>query len=174
MSDHITGYAEALLAVARADGNLETVKAQLVEVATAITGNEELRSTLSNNLLPAATRGQIIDDLLANKTSDTTRALSGLIVSSGHGADFSNIVDAFISRSAAAAGKAVATVRSAVALSDEQQTRLAAALKANTGREVELQVVIDPTVVGGAITTMGDTVIDGSLRSRLAKMRETI
>ncbi len=174
MPDHITGYAEALLAVARADGNLETVKAQLAEVATAIEGNEELRSTLSNNLLPATTRGQILDDLLANKTTDTTRALSGLIVSSGRGAEFSDIVSAFVARSAAAAGKAVATVRTAVPLSDEQQTRLAAALKVNTGREVDLQVIIDPTVVGGAITTMGDTVIDGSLRSRLAKMNETI
>ncbi len=174
MSDHITGYAEALLAVARADGNLETVKAQLADVAAAIEGNEELRSTLSNNTLPAAIRGQVIDDLLANKTTDTTRALSGLIVNSGRGAQFSEIVNAFVAHSAAASGKTVATVRTAVALSDDQQARLAKALKANTGNDVELQIVIDPSVVGGAVTTIGDTVIDGSLRNRLSKMRETI
>lgn len=174
MSDHITGYAEALLAVARADGNLETVKSQLADVAAAIEGNEELRSTLSDNLLPATVRGQIIDDLLANKTTDTTRALSGLIVSSGRGSEFSKIVDAFVSMSAAASGRAVATVRTAIALTDDQQTRLATALKASTGQDVELQVLLDSSVVGGIVTTLGDTVIDGSLRSRLSKMRETI
>ncbi len=174
MSDHITGYAEALLAVARADGNLETVKSQLADVAAAIESNEELRSTLSNNTLPADVRGQVIDDLLANKTTDTTRALSGLIVSSGHGSEFSQIVDAFVAHSAAASGKTVATVRTAVAMTEDQQTRLAKALKASTGNDVELQIVIDPSVVGGAVTTMGDTIIDGSLRNRLSKMRETI
>lgn len=174
MSEHITGYAQALLAVARADGNLETVKSQLGDVASAIAGNDELRSALSNKLLPAATRGQVIDDLLGNRTTDTTRALAGLIASSGRGADFSEIVNEFIAESAAASGKVVATVRSAVALSDDQQARLVTALKSSTGSDVELQVIIDPSVVGGAVTTLGDTVIDGSLRSRLATMRDTI
>lgn len=174
MSDATTRYAHALLAVAQADGNLDVVKSELSTVAQAVADNDDLRSSLSNNLLPAATRGQIVDDLLANKATDTTRALVGMIVSAGRGGQLVEIIAEFVNAAAAGSGKVVATVRSAVALTDDQQTRLAAALHKSTGQEVELQLVIDPTVVGGAVTTIGDTVIDGSLRSRLNKMRDAL
>jgi F-type H+-transporting ATPase subunit delta len=174
MADALAGYAEALLAVAGAEGDLDKTKAQMAEVGRAIAGNEELRSTLSNRLVPADVRGKIVDELLANKTTDTVRALVGMIVSAGRGGQLSEIVDAFIARAAASSGKDVAVVRSAVALTDDQQARLAAALEKKLGSAVELQLVIDPTVVGGAVTTIGDTVIDGSLRSRLTHMREAL
>lgn len=174
MSDATTGYARALLAVAQADGNLDVVKDELNTVSQAVAGNDELRTTLSNNLLPASVRGQVVDDLLANKSSNTTRALVGMIVSAGRGGQLSEIVASFSAQAAEGAGREVATVRSAVALTEDQKTRLAAALKKSTGTDVDLQVVVDPTVVGGAVTTIGDNVIDGSLRTRMNKMRDVL
>lgn len=172
--DAHAGYAEGLLAIARAEGDVDTTKSQLADVARAISSNEELRSTLSNNLVPAAVRGQIVDDLLAGKSSDVVRAIVGMIVGAGRGGQLTEIVQAFIGLAASSSGREVATVRSAVALSDAQQQQLVAALKQKTGADVELQVVVDPSVVGGAVTTIGDTVIDGSLRTRLAQMREAL
>lgn len=172
--DAHAGYAEGLLAIARAEGDVDTTKSQLADVARAISSNEELRSTLSNNLVPAAVRGQIVDDLLAGKSSDVVRAIVGMIVGAGRGGQLSEIVDAFIGLAATSSGRELATVRSAVALTDAQQEQLVAALKQKTGADVELQVVVDPSVVGGAVTTIGDTVIDGSLRTRLAQMREAL
>ena len=168
------GYAEGLLAIARAEGDVDTTKSQLADVARAVSSNEELLSTLSNNLVPAAVRGQIVDDLLAGKSSDVVRAIVGMIVGAGRGGQLNEIVQSFIGLAASASGREVATVRSAVALTDAQQQQLAAALKQKTGADVELQVVVDPSVVGGAVTTIGDTVIDGSLRTRLAQMREAL
>lgn len=172
--DAHTGYAEGLLAIAKAEGDVDTTKSQLADVARAISGNEELRSTLSNNLVPAAVRGQIVDDLLAGKSTDVVRAIVGMIIGAGRGGQLNEIVQSFIGLAASSLGREVATVRSAVALTDAQQTQLAAALKQKTGADVELQVVVDPSVVGGAVTTIGDTVIDGSLRTRLAQMREAL
>lgn len=173
MSDSTAGYADALLAVAQADGNLEVVKSELGQFARAAEGNDELRGALGNQLLPATVRGQIVDDVLTN-ASTTTRALVGMIVTSGRGGQLSSIVDEFITKAASGAGKKVATVRTAVPLTDDQQTRLAQALKTQTGTDVELQVIVDASVVGGAVTTIGDSVIDGSLRTRLNKMREVL
>ncbi|MEM7337312.1 MAG: ATP synthase F1 subunit delta [Actinomycetota bacterium] len=173
-SDHIDGYAKALLAVAEAEGSVESVRGELAEVSRAVEGNDELRSTLSNNLLPAAVRGQIVDDILANKTSNATRALVGMIVSAGRAGDMSAIVDSFVAQAAGGSGRQVATVRSAVPLSDDQVSRLSAALSKRAGTDVELYTIVDPTVVGGIVTTMGDTVIDGSVRSRLNQMRESL
>jgi len=172
--ERIDGYAQALLAVARAEGDLDTVRSQLGDVARAVEGSDELRSVLSNNLLPAATRAQIVDDLLGGKAANTVKALVGLVVSTGRGGDLSEIVESFASAAAASAGKQLAVVRSAVALSHEQKSRLASALSASTGTPVELENIVDPEVIGGAITTIGDTVIDGSLRTRLNQMRDAL
>lgn len=173
-ADRVAGYADALLSVARAEGNLETTRSQLREFTQAVQGNDELRTALSNNLLPAATRGQIVDDLLAGKASDTVRALVGMVVSAGRGAELGEIVDSFAQRAASASGNRVAVVRSAVALTDDQKSRLAQALTASTGAPVELENIVDPDVIGGAVTTIGDTVIDGSLRTKLNQMHEAL
>ena len=71
-------------------------------------------------------------------------------------------------------GQAVAEVRSAVALSDEQQQRLAAALSSASGRNVTVQVIVDEDVMGGLVTQIGDTVYDGSVKTRLEKMKERL
>ena len=173
-AERINGYAEALLAVARAEGDLETTRSQLRDVARAVEGNDELRSAVSNNLLPAATRGQIVDDVLGGKASDTVRALVGMIVAAGRGAELSDIVTAFGDRAASASGNRVAVVRSAVALSSDQMARLATALAPAAGGPVELENIVDPDVIGGVVTTIGDTVIDGSLRTKLNQMHEAL
>lgn len=174
MTDRIAGYADALLAVARAEGNLDTTRSQLRDVARAVDANEELRSTLSNNLLPSATRAQIVDDLLAGKASDVTRSLVGMIVTAGRGGDLSAIVTAFANAAAASSGHRVAIVRSAVALSEDQKARLSKALSVSAGAPIELENIVDPDVIGGAVTTIGDTVIDGSLRTKLSQMHDAL
>ena len=74
---------------------------------------------------------------------------------------------------ASAGNRVVAEVRSAVDLDDDQKRRLAASLKQATGKDVDIVVVIDPSVMGGVVTQIGDTVIDGSIRARLSKLRES-
>jgi F-type H+-transporting ATPase subunit delta len=173
-ADRISGYADALLAVARAEGNLDTTRSQLGDVARAVEGDDQLRSTLSNNLLPAATRGQIVDDILGGKTTDTVRALVGMIVAAGRGGELGSIVSAFSNAAAAASGNRVAVVRTAVALSDDQKARLGQALSAKAGAPIELENIVDPEVIGGAVTTIGDTVIDGSLRTKLNQLNDAL
>ena len=109
---------------------------------------------------------------MGGSASSTTRALVSMIVASGRSSRFSSIVDAFIERSAASRNKTVATVRSAVELDDAQKERLVAALNGATNKDVEVKVVIDPSVIGGLVTEIGDDIIDGSVRRRLNQLRE--
>lgn len=174
MSEQVKGYAQALMAVAQAEGAVETTRTQLAAVARAVAANDELAQSLANNLLPSSVRTQIVDDILVGKTSDVTRSLVAMIVASGRGRDLGPIVDAFSQLSAAGSGRRVAVVRSAVALSEDQRKRLSDALAAQLGYQVDLDTVVDPEVVGGVITTVDDTVIDGTVRTRLAHMREAL
>ena len=168
----INVYAEALLSVAQAEGNVEEVEDELFRFARALDGNEELRSALSDPHVPAARRQQIVEDLLSGKATPITIGIISLVVGTGRVADLPKIVDELVRRSASGRGEAVAEVRSAVPLSQEQQDRLAAALSASTDSKITVRNVVDPTVLGGIVTTIGDAVLDGSVRTRLNQLRD--
>ena len=169
----VTGYAEALFAVASVEGDLSAVEDELFNFAQALRSNDELRSTLADGNVPAARRLQVVDDLLDGRASATTSVLVAMVVGAGRASELPAIVDAFIERSAASRNKAVATVRAAVALTADQRDRLAAAIKTATGKEVEIRVIEDPSVLGGVVTEIGDDIIDGSVRRRLNQLRES-
>ena len=133
-----------------------------------------LRSALSDSLVAVERRQQVVEDILKGKASPATIGAVSMIVGAGHAGDLPAIARAVVERSATMRNHAVAEVRSAVLLSADQRTRLAAALKKSTGKDVEIKVVIDPSVLGGIVTQIGDTVIDGSVRHRLNRVRETL
>jgi len=174
MSDRINGYADAMLAVATAEGDVKGISDELFAVGRAVDTNDDLRNAISNPQMPADRKIQIMDDLLDGKARAATKGLVSMVVGAGRGGDLGKIASAVAERAATSAGKQVATVRSAVALSDDQQNRLATALAAKLGTEVDVKVIQDPSVVGGLITTVGDTVIDGSVRTRLNRLRESL
>ena len=174
MSDLIASYAGAFHAVAAAEGNLAKVEDELMSVSRALGANDALRSTLADATIPVSRRQQVVEDLLGGKASATTVGLVSMAVAAGRSADIPAIVKALVERSSASRNKAVAEVRSAVPLTADQTTRLAAAITAATGKAVDIKVVIDPSVLGGLVTQIGDTVIDGSVRHRLNQVREAI
>lgn len=173
MSDNrITAYAEAAVAVARAEAMVSEVEDELFRLARVIESSEELRSTLIDPHLPAARRQQIVEDLLQGKATSATTAIVSMIVAAGRAADLPKIADEFVQRTASAGGASIAEVRSAVPLTDEQLARLSEALRARTNRDITVKNVVDPSVMGGVVTRIGDSVIDGSVRTRLNQLRD--
>ena len=167
-------YATAIYVVANAEGHLSSVGDELFAVARAIEGSDALRDALGDPHLPAERRQQVIEELLGSRSSDVTLAVASMVVAAGRGRELPAIVDALLEMSAAREGRQVAEVRSAIDLTEDQRNRLAAALQSATGQEVDVRVVVDPTVVGGLVARVGDQVIDGSVRHRLAQLRESL
>jgi F-type H+-transporting ATPase subunit delta len=172
--DRIDAYADALLTVARAEGRLQEVEDDLLGFSNALQRSDDLRMALTDPTLPVARRTAVVEELMDAKALKVSTALVSLLVGSGHAHDLAAIVGAFVEKSAEERSHEVAEVRSAVALDQAQRDRLAAALNAATGKRVEVKVVVDPMVLGGLITRIGDTVIDGSVRHRLEQLREQI
>lgn len=173
MSDRTSLYADALLSVVAAEGNVNIVLDELKRFSMALESSDELRQTLADPHIPAERRAQITQDLLQGKASDTTNALVSMVVGTGRVKELPGIVDRLQELTATRTNTTIAEVRSAVELSDDQRRRLAEALKASTGRDIDVIVVVDPSILGGVVTQIGDTVIDGSVRHRLAQLRET-
>jgi len=84
------------------------------------------------------------------------------------------VVQRFVELAAQTREHEVAEVRSAVPLDDAQVQRLATALGRATGKNVEVRVVVDPALMGGLVATIGDTVIDGTVRHRLEQLKESL
>ncbi len=169
--DRSLAYASALFSVARSEGNLAEVEDELFRFARILESNDELRTTLTDAALPVSRRQQVVEDLLGGQANPVTVALGSMVVGAGRSRDLVEIIDELVRISASEANKELAEVRSAVPLTDDQRTRLAEALGQATGKTIELKVVIDPSVLGGLVAQVGDTVIDGSVRSRLEQLK---
>ena len=172
--DRTTAYAEALFAVARAEGPLAEVEDELFRISQVVKGNDELRDTLADPHIPSATRQQVIIDLLDGKAQPATVNLVSMVVGNGRVRELPAIVDELVAMSAREANKEVAEVRSAIPLTDDQKTRLAESLGKAMGKQVEVKVIIDPSIRGGLVAQVGDTVIDGSVRRRLDQLKNAL
>jgi F-type H+-transporting ATPase subunit delta len=175
MSDAvIEGYARALFEVARAEGTLDEVEDELFRFARSYESSDALRNALTDENLPAEKRQAIVEDLLDGKATSTTVQLVSMVVGSGRSRDLPAIVDSLVHRASSAKQLDVAEVRTAVALSADQQDRLKAALENATGKRLNLKAIVDPSVVGGVVATIGDTVIDDTVRTRLDQLKSRL
>ena len=174
MSDRVEGYADAFLQVARAEGDATAVANELFHFARALERSDELRQTITDESLPPEKRQAIVEDLIGDKASPVTSGLVSFVVGVNRGRDLIAIIDRTVEKAAAQENREVAQVYSSVALDDDQQERLAEALSEALDKQVQVKVVVDPEVLGGLLVRVGDTVIDGSVRSRLDRIRETL
>ena len=175
MSDAmIEGYARALFEVARAEGTLDEVEDELFRFARSYESSDALRNALTDEHIPAEKRQAIVEDLLGGKTTTTTIQLVSMVVGSGRSRDIPAIVDSLVARASSAKQLDVAEVRTAVALTDDQQARLKAALENATGKSLNLKTIVDPSVVGGVVATIGDTVIDDTVRTRIEQLKSRL
>ena len=174
MADRIAGFAAGIYEMARAEGEGERLEAELAAVARAMESSDELRSALTDPQLPAERKQSVLEDLIGGRASRLTRGVLQLIISLDLVTQLPQIVRSLMETAAASRSKALAEVRSAVPLDDETVSRLAAALTKATGREVEVRVEVDPSVIGGLVARVGDTVIDGSIASKVASLRQLV
>ena len=174
MVDRIDAYAAALFEVARAEGQTADVEDELFRFARTLESNDQLRDALTDQRIPAAKREAIVEDLLGDRASPVTANLVSFVVGAGRGRDLPSIIDRRVARAAEERQHEVAEVTSAVPLDDDQQRRLAEALGNATGKRVEVRVHVDPSILGGIVARVGDTVIDGSVRHRLDLLKEKL
>lgn len=174
MSERIRIYAKSLVDIARVEGRLADVEDELFSFARAMQSNDELRLTLTDPNIPAEQRVGVVDQILDGKALSTTKAIVALVVMAEHAGDLGDIVDSFVQQSAHIREKETAEIRTAVALDESTLAKLVEALSKATGKSLDVKVIVDENVIGGISAKVGDQVIDGTVRSRLNKLKETI
>ncbi|MDQ4095388.1 MAG: ATP synthase F1 subunit delta [Actinomycetota bacterium] len=170
----VRGYAEALFRIVQAEGELERVEDELYRFGKLLDQHHELKQALSDQSIDRAQRTKVLEDLLADKVSPHTLGLLTFVVEQGRARQLPQILEQLADLAAEARESVVAEVRSAVPLDDNQQRELAGALSKATGKKVEVKALVDPSIIGGVVAKVGDTVIDGSVRRRLEQLKEQV
>ncbi len=162
-------YLSAVLQLIDAErrDQIDRVEDELFSFAEAIGGNAALGSALGDTSAPIDSRVGLVENLLPD-VDPVTRTLARRAVAAPRGGTVADLLEEFSRIAADVRQRLVATVTSAVQLADAERDRLRRALAAQYGRDVHLNVIVNPDVIGGVSVTIGDDIIDGTIRSRLS------
>ncbi|MGI8752513.1 MAG: ATP synthase F1 subunit delta [Acidimicrobiales bacterium] len=173
-AERADGYATAILGPVRDNEGLGDVEDDLFRFSRVVLGADELLEALSDPRTPVEARRGLVHDLLASKAAEASTRLATYAVTVGRPRDYVTLLTALVERVAEESHRRVAEVRAAIELTDEEQQRLGAALGRILGHDVDVRVIVDRSVLGGFVASVGDSVVDGSVRHRLEKLRERL
>jgi len=168
-------YAKALLLIGKEDGNAEKYQEELTKFAELIEREKSLDLALNNPLYDADARRNVLQAILDKmKLSKVTNQFLILLFEKrrisfiGHINEFyGKLVDEL-------RGIGRASLVSAAELSSEAVEKIRSALSKRTGQDIVLEVNQDPALIGGIITRIGDLILDGSVKTQLENMRESL
>jgi F-type H+-transporting ATPase subunit delta len=151
-------------------GELDDAEDQLFRFARLVESNPDLRNVLADRSIDRSKRQELVGELLRGRATDSTILLAKRAVAARE-RTFGHTIEGYVTLAAAQKNRVVATVRVAKPLSDNQRDRLRAALTKQIGREVAVQEVIDPDILGGVRVELGDEVFEGTVADRLEEAR---
>jgi F-type H+-transporting ATPase subunit delta len=166
-------YAEAAFQVAERDGTVDVWRREL-DAAAAIVGTEVIGRTLSNPAIALDTRADAVNATFGRVASQPVTNLIQLMLRRGRIEDVPRVASEFRRLDNARQGITIATATSAAPLSQDEVAALTSRLEAFTGGRIDLDVHVDPSLLGGLVVQVGDRLIDGSVRGRLERLRNQL
>lgn len=168
-------YAKALLIIGKEDGQAETYGEELDGFTKLMAKEKELDQAISNPLYAASGRKKVLETVI-DKVGVSKVVASFLLLLFDKGRfEFLSDINAFYQKLAdELKGVLRASLVSASELSSETVEKIRTTLSTRTGKDIILQVEQDPSLIGGIVSRIGDLVLDGSIKSQLLNMRESL
>ena len=168
-------YAKALVNLAEKEKDLDNAGKNLTAITEVYKENSELRQVLSDTKVSSRVKQEILKDVLNTiKTSKLVDTFSRYLLAKRRIDILPDIERAFNLLLQEKLGRIEANVTAAYELPKETVKRLVNAISGYSGKEVKVNVAIDPSIIGGMVTRIGSTVIDGSIKTHLNKIRQSI
>jgi F-type H+-transporting ATPase subunit delta len=168
-------YAKALLLIGKEDGKAETYREELDGFASMLEENPALEQALSNPLYESGQRRKILVTLLEKLSPSRVFQSFIMLLFDKRRIGFVSDISGFYGRLAdELKGVARASLVSATELPDETVEKIRAALSKRTGKDIILETEQDPNLIGGIVTRIGDLVLDGSIKTQLLNMSESL
>jgi F-type H+-transporting ATPase subunit delta len=164
-------YAETLFRSADRHGEVEAVDEGVQGLTAVLTASPQFRRFLAAPQIDAGDKQELVADALRDRLPPLLLGFLELVIGKRRERLLDEIVIAWGELLDARANRQAATVTTAVAADPETVTRIHAALEKATGKTIVLEQRVDSKLLGGLVVRAGDTVIDGSLRTRLDSLR---
>jgi F-type H+-transporting ATPase subunit delta len=165
---------EAMVIAAQADGVLDDLEDALFRFGRVVAAQPDLRAALADTTAPAEGKQHLLDTLLSGRIPPVALRLISQTVLHPRGRSLVAGLELCSQIAALRRQQLIAVVRTAVELSADQRRRLAQALARAYSRDVHVNLVLDPSVVGGISVQIGDELIDGTAATRLADVRRKL
>jgi F0F1-type ATP synthase delta subunit len=169
----VAGFADALLDEIDTE-NFTTIEDDLFRWARTIEGNEGLRHLLLDRDAPQEARLGLSDQLLKGKVNPVSLELARFVIVGGRPRDVVGTLDFLVNYVAQSRDWRVARVHTARTLDDLSQRELEVALHSLTGKNVELQIAEQPSLLGGVLVEIGDLRLDATTRGRLGSLHDAV
>ena len=168
-------YAKALLLIGKEDNQAEKYREELDLVAGLVQGDKALEQAICNPLYETQGRKQVLQAVIDRlDLSKTVKSFLMLLFDKGRFGFLASINEFYQTLADELKGVARASLVSAKTLPAETVEKIRSALSQRTGKNILLEVEQDPSLIGGIVTRIGDLVLDGSIKTQLANMRETL
>ena len=168
-------YAKALLLISKEDGQTEAYRKELSGFADLMEQENALNQAITNPLYDTKNRRNVLQAVLDSLgISKTMRSFFLLLFDKGRIGFIGSINEFYQKLADELRGIARASLISATALSEDTVGKIQAVLSKKTKKKIILEVAQDPELIGGIVTKIGDLVWDGSIKTQLANMRETL
>lgn len=167
-------YASALFNASRAAGNTERVQADLALLMECWNRTPAFRRTLESPRIAGERKQDLVATVFRDAIDPLTSLFLRLLIEKRREALLPAVTTIFGELADELRGLVRAMAIVATPLSDADRTRLVQGLRQRTGKEIDLAVVVNEDIIGGAIVRLGDTVIDGSVRGALERLRESM
>ncbi|MDD3814751.1 MAG: F0F1 ATP synthase subunit delta [Desulfocapsaceae bacterium] len=168
-------YAKALFAVGKEEGKFEEYNETLQGVAGLYVSLPQVADALTNPLYPLDTRQKVMVGMIASMGVEKIMAnFLNLLVEKKRADILPEVAEEYQSMVDNEKNVSHGSVVSAIELSDALQDKVRAALEKLTGKKVELTTSVDPSIIGGIIAKVGDLELDGSIRTQLASLKDSI
>ena len=165
--EHLAVEAEA--AAAEKNNELDKLESQLFDFTRVLVANPGLRQALNTSSDTDTNKVALLESIVKSKYANSTVNLLRRVVLLRRGRNIDATLAAYFHYVSTRKNRLVAHVKTAVALTDAQQSKLITALSKQMGRDVHINIEIDPKVLGGISIRYADDVIDGTMVSRLAE-----
>jgi F-type H+-transporting ATPase subunit delta len=165
-------YAQALMLVAEESGAEEATVADLTIVDQVVRSSKEFRAFLRSPVITVPKKKAVVRSLFGKRVSKLTMSFLDLLVNKQREVLIPEIVEQFLALRDEMMGIVNADVTSAVDLTKPQQKSIARKLEEQTGKQVRTNFAVNPTLRGGLVVRIGDTVHDGSLAHQLKVLRD--
>jgi len=166
-------YAEAAFQVALAEDRLDAWQADLA-LAADILGRPDVSGVVDSPAIPRERRLAVVDALLQSRVSPAALRLVNLLVQRGRAGILPRVSEDYTRQLNAHRGVVMATVTSAVPLTDDETAAIRSRVEAMAGTRVELATQVDAALIGGLTIQVRDRLLDASIRGRLERLRDQL